>query len=250
MRARPGSWPTSGPQTRQAEEELRVWRRPRRSDRRMVGVHAECRREWAKSTETAGLASAEEVEAVRGLEQPAAAAAEGSKRGLRGPDMREAVAAWKEAVSAAGRAEEDGAAGRTGQRRMRHDAAARKPGMMLPARGRSAAGAARAPTAAGARQRRPSESVKWRGRGRAAWAAEARRQRARRSPYWPQWWRPLKPPMRRATTGGSRAPSSGAPLNSPIRRTKSPQRQTMRKGRYATAVHIRLHVHSRSYSAL
>ena len=44
-------------------------------------VHAERRREWAKSTETAGLASAEEVEAVRGLEQSAAAAAEGSKRG-------------------------------------------------------------------------------------------------------------------------------------------------------------------------
>ena len=38
------------------------------------GIHAECRREWAKSTEAAGLASAEEVKAARGLEEAAAAA--------------------------------------------------------------------------------------------------------------------------------------------------------------------------------
>ena len=74
-----------------------------------------------KSAELAEAAAAKEGEAVRGLQNAAAAAKHAAaavavveaERGQSGQGMQEAVAAWKEAVSAASKAE-DGAAGRTG----------------------------------------------------------------------------------------------------------------------------------------
>ena len=92
-----------------------------------AGLRADCEQDTAKSAEMAEEAAAREGEAARELRQAAAAAERSAAaataavadmeadRGRYGPDMQAAVAAWKEAVSAAGRAkEEDGAAGRTG----------------------------------------------------------------------------------------------------------------------------------------
>lgn len=98
----------------------------------MVGSRDECNANWSdmisyferdmsKSAALAEAAVAKEGDAARGLQNAAAAAeraaeavAEDVERGRSGPDMQEAVAAWKEAVLAASRAEEYGEAGRTG----------------------------------------------------------------------------------------------------------------------------------------
>lgn len=83
-----------------------------------AGLRADGEEDVGKSAEMAEAAAAKEGEAARGLRHAAAAAmhaaaavaAAEAERGRSSPDMQEAVAAWNEAVAAAGRAEEDCAA--------------------------------------------------------------------------------------------------------------------------------------------
>ena len=104
-----------------------------------AGLRADSEEDMGKSAEMAEAAAAKEGEAARGLRHAAAAAmhaaaavaAAEAESGRSSPDMQEAVAAWNEAVAAAGRTEEDCAADQAEQGRACCRAAARKPCTML-----------------------------------------------------------------------------------------------------------------------